>query len=93
MLSDNRWCPVIEEALYEARHGVLFVHCKLLYPSYKSRDMFVTQVACLSLPVYIPVMPNIIVINSGMTMDVYEYLHEFEHLVVNQIVSFFNQKI
>jgi len=32
-------------------------------------------------------MPNIIVIKLGMTMDVYDYLHEFEHLVVNQIVS------
>ena len=49
--------------------------------------MFVTQLlACHFLFTYI-VMPNIIVIKLGMTMDVYEYLHEFEHLVVNQIVS------
>jgi len=49
--SDKHW--VRRWPGYEARHGTLFVHCKLHYPSYKSRDMFVTQVACLSLPVYI----------------------------------------
>jgi len=47
--------------------------------------------ACHFLFTYIA-MPNIIVIKLGMTMDVYEYLHEFEHLVVNQIVSVLQAK-
>ena len=47
--------------------------------------------ACHFLFTYI-VMPNIIVIKLGMIMDVSEYLHDFEHLVVNQIVSVLQTK-